>query len=305
MPTRMMKDVRQLEKCSDGLLVQAPAKLNLSLLIAGRRPDGFHEIETVMAKVDWYDEIRIQPAQEADIEFFCEGPCWAPHDKTNLVYRAAEQILAASGKTQKVRLTLTKNVPAGSGLGSGSSDAAATLLGLNSYLNLGLSQSQLMEMAARLGSDVPFFLNGPLALCAGRGEKVTALTAPFPFAALLILPDVNSSTREVYANYVHDPALYRQLHDQIQAQIRENRVDLAAKMCVNMLEISCFHLYEELGKLKETIASLGGRPVCLSGSGSAMFSIFDDEDMERLEVVRDEITDKTGCRSTVVRNNQW
>ncbi len=301
----MRKDVQQFEKLSDGLLVRAPAKLNLSLLIAGKRPDGFHEIETVMAKVDWYDEIRIQPAPAAGVEFLCDGPCWAPRDKTNLVYRAAEQVLAASGRTPQVRLTLTKNVPAGSGLGSGSSDAAATLLGLNSCLKLGLSPSQLLEMAARLGSDVPFFLNGPLAWCTGRGENVTALTTPFAFAALLILPDVNSSTKEVYANYVHDPALYRQLHDQIQAHLRQNRVDAAARMCVNMLQISCFQLYEELSKLKETIASLGGRPVCLSGSGSAMFSIFDNGDIEHLENMRDEITDQTGCRSTVVRNNQW
>ena len=87
-----MKDVQQFERVGDGLLVRAPAKINLSLLIAGKRPDGFHEIETVMAKVDWFDEILIQPAK-AGIEFACEGPCWAPNDETNLVYRAAELIL--------------------------------------------------------------------------------------------------------------------------------------------------------------------------------------------------------------------
>jgi 4-diphosphocytidyl-2-C-methyl-D-erythritol kinase len=300
----MIKEAPQLERLAEGWRVRAPAKLNLSLLIAGKRPDGFHEIETVMAKIDWYDEIRIEPGQQDGIEFLCAGPCWAPADRTNLVYRAAELLLSAR-KAPRVRLTLTKNIPAGSGLGSGSSDAAATLLGLAKYLQLELSQSQLMERAARLGSDVAFFLNGPLALCTGRGEKVTALTAPFPFAALLILPHVNSSTKEVYAHYVHDPARYRQAHGQIQTYIHKNRVDLAAQLCVNMLQRSCFHLYEELGELKKTLEALGVGPVCLSGSGSTLFCIQDKGEIEKLERWRDVVVDKTGCESRVVRNNPW
>ncbi len=247
-----MNDVRQFERIGDGLLVRAPAKINLSLLIAGKRPDGFHEIETVMAKIDWFDEIEIQPASKRGIEFACQGPCWAPNDATNLVYRAAELILHTCGRTDNLTLTLTKNIPAGSGLGSGSSDAAATLAGLNTYLNLGLTKSQLMDLASRLGSDIPFFLNGPLAVCTGRGEKISELAGGFDFVAVLILPAVNSSTKEVYAHYHHDPALYSRLHSQVAAHLEKNRVDLAAGMCVNMLESSCFHLYEELGDLKHS-----------------------------------------------------
>ncbi len=300
-----MTGAQQFEGVGDALLVRAPAKLNLGLLIAGKRPDGFHEIETVMAKVDWYDEIRIEPGHSAGIQLVCAGPRWAPPDKTNLVYRAAELILHESGQAPNIRLTLVKNIPAGSGLGSASSDAASTLLGLNRYLNLGLARDQIAEMGARLGSDVPFFLNGPLAYCTGRGEKITPLTGPFPFTALLILSDVNSSTKEVYANYRHDPVLYGQLHVTLAALLEKNRVDSVAGMCVNMLQRSCFELYEELGKRKETIESLDVGPVCLSGSGSTMFLIFDKGDEERLEAVRDRIAEKTGCDSTVVRNNEW
>ena len=125
-----MATLPQFENLPDGLLVRAPAKLNLSLLIAGKRPDGFHELETIMAKVDWYDEVRIQSAQAAEVEFSCTGPCWAPNDQTNLVYRAARLALDTCGCRRGVRLVLVKNIPAGSGLGSGSSDAAATVLGL-------------------------------------------------------------------------------------------------------------------------------------------------------------------------------
>jgi 4-diphosphocytidyl-2-C-methyl-D-erythritol kinase len=300
-----MTDARQFERVGDTLLVRAPAKLNLSLLIAGKRPDGFHEIETVMAKVDWYDEIRIEPAQQAEIEFFCEGPRWAPQDRTNLVYRAAELILRESGRPPQVRLTLVKNIPAGSGLGSASSDAAATLLGLNTYLDLGLPKGRLVEMASQLGSDVAFFLGGPLAYCTGRGEKITELTHDFRFTALLILSDVNASTKEVYGNYRHDQALYRQLHSSITALLDKNRVDLVVRLCANMLERSCFQLYEELGELKKAVASLDVGPVCLSGSGSTMFIVWNEEDLDHLDNRREIQMKKTGCGSTVVRNNRW
>lgn len=295
----------QFEPCETGLLVKAPAKINLSLLIAGKRPDGFHEIETVMAKVDWFDEIRIEPGREEQIEFACQGPCWAPNDRTNLVYRAAELILRTCGRLDRIRLTLTKNIPAGSGLGSGSSDAATTLAGLNRYLNLGLSQAYLMDLASQLGSDVAFFLNGPLAFCTGRGEKIVELPQRFDFTAILILPAVNSSTKEVYAHYRHDAALYRQLKSQIAAHLRENKLDLLVQMCANMLEGSCFGLYEELGDLKEAVQTLGMGPVCLSGSGSAMFCILDRADAERLKDMRDTIADRTECGCVVVRNNRW
>ncbi len=298
-------DMQQYEKIPHGLLVRAPAKINLSLLVAGKRPDGFHEIETVMAKVNWYDEIRIEPGQARDIEFFCEGPCWAPADASNLVYRAAEAVLRACDEPRRVRLTLIKNVPAGAGLGSGSSDAAATLAGLNTYFGLGLPQSLLLETASRLGSDVAFFLNGPLAFCTGRGEKIRELVPSFDFTALLMLPDVNASTKEVYANYRHDPALYERFHTQINAYLEENRIDFVARMCANMLQRSCFHLYEELGNLKEAVESLGVGPVCLSGSGSTMFSILHDSVMEHLDEKRDGIVGDTGCRTVVVRNNRW
>ena len=218
-----MTDRQQFECIGDGLLVRAPAKINLSLLIAGKRPDGYHELETIMAKIDWCDELLIQPGEQAGIELLCQGPEWAPQSTDNLVYRAADLIFRTCGKAADVRLTLTKNVPAGTGLGSASSDAAATLMGLNKYLDLRLPAESLADMAAQLGSDVAFFLNGPLAFCTGRGEKIEKLSQSFPFTALLILPSVSVSTKEVYAHYVHDPALYEQWQRQIHTHMREEQ----------------------------------------------------------------------------------
>ncbi len=300
-----MADKKQFETVGNGLLVRAPAKINLSLLIAGKRPDGFHELETIMAKINWYDEILIEPNLKAGIELICQGPCWAPEGKDNLVYQAAELLFETCKKQADIKITLSKNIPAGSGLGSASSDAAATLMGLNRYLDLKLPIRQLDRLAAQLGSDVAFFLNGPMALCRGKGEKIKKINKNFDFLALLILPDVSVSTKKVYNNYQHNRVLYQKLSTQINSYIHKNRIDLVVKMCANILEESCFGLEKELAKLKEKIEFLGIGPVCLSGSGSAMFCIIEDRDIEKAEAYSARLVGKIGCKSIIVRNNRW
>ena len=300
-----MNSREQITIVGDRLSVLAPAKINLSLLIAGKRPDGFHEIETIMAKIDWYDEILIQPGRQAGIELTCRGSNWAPAGKDNLVYRAAKILLESCGLTPDVRITLTKNIPAGTGLGSASSDAAATLIGINHYFKLGLDQKNLFESAAKLGSDVAFFLGGPLAYCTGKGEKVKNLDEIFNFTAILILPDVSISTKKVYANYRHNRNLYKKLNIRIKNHILKNRIDLAVKMCTNMLAESCFDLENNLAELKASIEVLGIGPCCLSGSGSAMFCIIESGDDEEAREGMSELAGKIGCKSILVRNNRW
>jgi 4-diphosphocytidyl-2-C-methyl-D-erythritol kinase len=311
-----MTDKDQFETISDGLLVRAPAKINLSLLIAGKRPDGFHEIETIMAKVNWYDEIFIQSAegetsptggqgQKTGIELLCTGPHWAPEGEENLVHKAAKMLLENCGRQADIKITLTKNIPAGTGLGSASSDAAATLIGLNKYLDLQIPTAELAKLAARLGSDVAFFLNGPLAFCTGKGEKIKKLDENFNFLALLVLPNVSSSTKTVYANYEHNPAIYNKLQTKINSLLAKNRIDLAQKVCANMLQMSCFSLYKELADLEAKIESLGIRPLCLSGSGSAMFHIIDNCDIEKGRAIQNILEKQTGCKSVIVSNNKW
>ena len=300
-----MTNKEQLETIGDGLLVRAPAKINLSLLIAGQRADGFHELETIMAKVNFYDEILIEKSQKAGIELLCKGPHWAPQGEENLVYQAAELLLRSCGQLADIKITLTKNIPAGSGLGSASSDAAATLIGLNKFLQLVAKPQQLSEMAAQLGSDVAFFLGGPLAFCTGKGEKIKKLDEDFNFSAILFLPDVNVSTKEVYANYKHDSAVYEKLGARINSYIRKNKIDLAAKMCANMLQTSCFSLHKELAELRARVESSGLAPLCLSGSGSTMFCIVDNGDKKTAERNIRKLEGKIGCKSIIVSNNRW
>lgn len=300
-----MNDKEQFESVGEGLLVRAPVKINLSLLVAGKRPDGFHELETIMAKVNWYDEILIEPGQKAGIELACRGPHWAPTGKENLVYRAAELLLNNCGLKTDVKITLTKNIPAGSGLGSASSDAAATLMGLNKYLDIQLPNKQLTKPASQLGSDVVFFLNGPLAFCTGKGEKIKKLEENFNFLVFLVLPDVSVSTKKVYVNYEHSHPLYEKLSNQINGYMKKNRIDLVAKMCANMLEKSCFSLVKSLAELKSKIELLGIGPCCLSGSGSTMFCLIESGDEEIARQYKHKLEEKIGCKSIIASNNRW
>jgi len=294
----------QFETVGGGLLVRAPAKINLSLLVAGKRADGFHELETIMAKVNWYDEIFIDPGQQAGVELECSGPHWAPAGEENLVYGAAELLLGDCGLTADVKITLTKNIPAGSGLGSASSDAAATLMGLNKYLDIHLPIQRLTEMASQLGSDVAFFLNGPLAFCKGKGEKIKKIDEIFNFLVLLALPDVSISTQKVYANYRHEQSLYEYLSAQINGYLGKNRIDLVVNMCANMLEESAFSLVPNLAELKAKIELLGIGPCCLSGSGSAMFCLIESGDEEIARQYKHKL-EKIGCKSIIASSNRW
>ena len=302
---KFMTYKKQFKLSGNGLLVRAPAKINLTLLIAGKRPDGFHEIETVMSKINWYDEIFIQHGSKAGIELLCKGLYWAPAGEKNLVYKACKTLLEYCGKPACLKITLKKNVPAGTGLGSASSDAAATLIGVNRFLKLGISTGKLMKIAERLGSDIAFFLNGPLALCTGKGEKIKKLSKNFNFSALLVLPDVSVSTKRVYENYTHNRAIYTELNAKIKNFLRKNRIDLAAGMCANMLQISCFDIYKDIKTLKKRIELLGIGPLCLSGSGGVMYCIIKNRCGKKAKEYQRLLEERLNCKSVIVNNNRW
>jgi 4-diphosphocytidyl-2-C-methyl-D-erythritol kinase len=300
-----MTHKEQIKVLDNGLLVLAPAKINLSLLVGPLREDDYHEIETLMAKINWYDEVFIEQGQKRGIELFCEGGYWAPEGKNNLVYKACELLFELSGKSADIKITLRKNIPAGSGLGSASSDAAATFIGINEYLKLGLENTKLMEAGALLGSDIPFFLNGPLAFCTGRGEKIKKIEKKFDFLALLVFPDVSVSTKRVYENYIYDKVLFNTLSNQTKTYICKNNIDLAVRMCTNMLEESCFRLYSDLENLKKRIESLSIGHFCLSGSGSSLFYLTEASNIEKLEQAKYMLEEHISCECKIVSNNMW
>ncbi len=183
------------------LTLAAPAKVNLSLRVLGRRADGFHELETLMVPLALADRVTLGAGERDGVEFRCDDPT-LPADGSNLAVRAATAFYGRAGLAPRLRLTLEKRVPHGAGLGGGSSDAASVLLGLNEFHGLPLPPETLAELAAALGSDVPFFLGRGAAVCRGRGERVTAAPSfPARLPLLLLKPPFGVPTPWAYGRW--------------------------------------------------------------------------------------------------------
>src|SRR4030042_3844503 len=187
--------------------LQAYAKINLTLEVLSKRPDGYHEIASVLQAISLADTLTFEPAETLDLN--CNVPELQTGD--NLVLKAARLLKEISGYKKGARINLTKRIPLAAGLGSGSTDAAATLLGLNKLWGLNLAHNKLLELAAKLGSDVPFFLYGGTALAQGRGEKLTALPAATELWMILLKPaiePVSNKTAQLYSrlNPSHFPS---------------------------------------------------------------------------------------------------
>jgi 4-diphosphocytidyl-2-C-methyl-D-erythritol kinase len=160
-------------------------------------------------------------------------------------------------------------------------------------------------LAAQLSSDAAFFLGGPLAFCTGRGEKIRKIGGIFNFKAILLLPKISCSTKRVYANYRHDRQRFASLKSQIDILLGKNRIDLAARICANMLDSACFGLHRELAELKAQVESLGIEPLCLSGSGSAMYHIIETSDGGRVDEYLHLIKRQCVCEGIIITNNRW
>lgn len=249
--------------------VLAPAKLNLHLEVLGRRPDGYHELETVMQTVDLYDELTFE-LTGGEVGLVTDHPS-LPTGEDNLVARAAKLLKELGGVEAGVKMTLLKRIPTGAGMGGGSSDAASTLVGLNLLWKLGWPVERLQEPAAALGSDVPFFLTGGAALCRGRGEIVTPMTGLEPSWYVVVTPPVEVSTRRVYENlasHLTNPALG---HNVLMQKVTGRHCD-GRQGCFNRLQEVTLGVYPQLNEVVDTMRRLGLANVGMTGSGSGFFA---------------------------------
>jgi len=251
-----------------------PAKINLSLVVFPRRPDGYHELHTVMAAIELHDDLYLRPSHTPGVHLRCTGRP-APAGRENLVVRAAELLAEQAGLDPAVEIHLHKRIPVGAGLGGGSSDAAATLLGLNRLWGLGLGREALAPLAGRLGSDVPFFLYAPVAVCTGRGEIVQPLPHRCRRAVLLIVPRLAAPTAQVYAHYRCDPALAQRNVQRVGDFVERGDLDGLVQEGINSLAESCLSLFSALARLRDEIEALGVRPLQVSGSGACLFATAD------------------------------
>jgi len=259
---------------------ESPCKVNLLLNILGKRPDGFHELETVMHPIGVYDRLTLSRTGQG-LEMTCSEPT-LPTDPRNLAYRAAEFFLEAAHIRQGVRLHLEKRIPLAAGLGGGSGDAATTLLGLNELFGAPLGPEALHSLAARCGSDVPFFLRSTPALGTGRREQIEALEA-FPAlegtAFLLIYPGFGIATTWAYRQLARFPEA---LHGRpgrarkLLALLQTADLRSAAAEFYNSLEAPALEKYPILALYQEFLRANGAAATLMSGSGSTTFALLEN-----------------------------
>jgi 4-diphosphocytidyl-2-C-methyl-D-erythritol kinase len=257
------------------LQLSSPAKVNLLLRIVGKRDDGYHDIETVLQTIELSDQVRLRRAGH-EIALTCDDPPLPP-DRTNLAHRAASILLAHANTHCGIHIHLQKRIPVGAGLGGGSSNAATVLVGLTHLLDLSIPRSELIELAGTIGSDVPFFIEGGTTWATGRGDILHPLPSPPPLWLVIVYPGYPISSGWAYrmVRKVSEklPLLYREVRDAFEG----GDVTEIGTLLMNDFEPVVYEHYPALAALKGDLTGQGAVAACLSGSGSSLFALVEDE----------------------------
>ncbi len=265
---------------------KAYAKINLFLDVISRRPDGFHNIKSVMHSLSLCDDLAftVSPSDYTDISVKIKGNDSLPTDENNLVFKAAVLYLEAIGETAKIEIALEKNIPSSAGLGGGSSDAAATLCALNDYFDRKLSSDELLSLGERLGSDVPFCILGGTALCEGRGEVLSKIPFNASVNFVIAIGAASISTPKAYAaldaRYSDFDGTVKTGGDELFPKFLEKIVsgEAPTELLFNVFEKTVCEDIHEVVDLKSRLVSLGALGALMSGSGPSVFGIFADEE---------------------------
>lgn len=257
------------------LIEKAPAKINLALDVLHKRNDGYHEVKMIMTTVDLADWIELTPIKQ-DVIQIASHHRYVPNDNRNLAYQAAELLKKRFSIKDGTKITIQKNIPVAAGLAGGSSDAAATLRGLNRLWKLDLSLDELAELGAEIGSDVSFCVHGGTALATGRGEIITPLPAPPSCWVILAKPTLGVSTPEVYQNLKLDQVIHPNVELMIEALKQKNYHEICNHMG-NVLESVTLKRYPEVEQIKRQMKRFGADAVLMSGSGPTVFGLVQHE----------------------------
>jgi len=282
----------------DAVALRAPAKVNLFLEVLSKRPDGYHEIATLMVAVGLYDRLVFTADVTGQIVLRCNRPGLTT-GPDNLVCRAAELLKQRTGCGHGVRIDLDKRIPMAAGLAGGSSDAAATLEGLNRLWQLRLARQELAALAAELGSDVAFFFSGPAAWCTGRGEVVTPVQLGRPLDLVLVCPEGGISTAAVY-KACSVPA-QPEVGDAIRQAAEAGNTEEIGRRLHNRLQPVAERLCPEVAELHARLVALKPAGQLMSGSGSSLFALCRDR-REAVRIVRALRAEEGGRKLYLVRS---
>ncbi len=263
------------------LLVKAPAKINLALDVLHKRPDGYHEVEMIMTTIDLADRVELSLLEQDKIHILSHNR-YVPDDQRNLAYQAAQLLKDRFDVKKGVLISIEKTIPVAAGLAGGSSDAAATLRGLNKLWGLGLSLDELAKLGSEIGSDVSFCVYGGTALAKGRGEIIKELPPPPTCWVILAKPFIGVSTAEVYRRLDLNGTKHPDIYGMIQA-IKEHNYQRVCDNVGNVLEGVTLNLHPEVAQIKEQMKRFGADAVLMSGSGPTVFGIVQhDSRMHRI-----------------------
>jgi 4-diphosphocytidyl-2-C-methyl-D-erythritol kinase len=269
------------ETGSQSLKIFAPAKLNLFLEVTGKRSDGYHDLDTIMHSVDLFDVLdleRVNGPTQLRVTGRETGPI-----EDNLVLKAVQLFNATLDRARGFRIHLDKRIPVGAGLGGGSADCAAALIGCNLLSGSPRSRLELEALGGGLGSDVPFFFHCGTARCQGRGERITPISGVPPLTFLVIYPGWVMSTRKVYQNLNLDLTKNKSNHSLVSALLKSGSSAAINQCLFNRLEPPAMELMPELSKVIEFAHTLGYSSLHVSGSGSSLFQVIEEEGLRGTE----------------------
>ena len=283
--------------------LQAFAKINLGLDVLGKREDGYHEVRMIMQTIRMYDQLDMRKSVEPGIHLTTNKK-YIPVDENNLVWRAAKLMMDTCGIIEGVSIHLHKVIPVAAGMAGGSSDAAATLVGMNRLFHCGLSKEKLMELGVQIGADVPYCVLRGTALAEGIGEKLTVLP-PMPDCWILIgKPGISVSTKYVYTTLdLNTDTLHPDIDGMKKALEDGNLYGITERMG-NVLQDVTIPAYPEVERIKEQMKTLGAVNAMMSGSGPTVFGIFDNE--EKAQKACQKLRESGSCQQvflTVPFNN--
>lgn len=264
------------EMCMERLQRKAYAKINLALDVTGTLPNGYHQVRMIMQTVDIWDELDFEKTDAGIVITTDSGEL--PTDENNLVYKAAELMWEKFDISGGIRIRLQKNIPIAAGMAGGSTDAAATLKGINELYGLGVPGEQLMEIGLRIGADVPYCVMGGTALAEGIGERLTQLAKAPSCTLVVVKPNRNISTKEVYQRL---DSLKDYAHPDIDGMIRaieKDHLPGVAERLGNVLQDVTLQMCPDVGIICDEMKRLGALGSLMSGSGPTVFGIFDDRD---------------------------
>ncbi|MBC2715818.1 MAG: 4-(cytidine 5'-diphospho)-2-C-methyl-D-erythritol kinase [Desulfobacteraceae bacterium] len=274
--------------------IQSPAKINLFLEVCGKRPDGYHNLNTLMCCIELYDTIQLTFGQK-EISVHCAHPD-VPEDKTNLAWRAAQLFFDNTRIHDGIRIDIEKNIPIGAGLGGGSSNAAAVLKGLNSFYGSPVSNQALMTAGKSIGADVPYFIYGKPAVATGIGDILTPCDCIKSCPILLVYPSVPVSTAEVYKKLNLTLTKNKKINTKILFELKWGQD--VAKQLFNDLESVATAICPEIQEAKASLLTHYASAALMTGSGSAVFGLY--ENIEKAKKAYNAIS-----QNQMLQNRMW